>query len=175
MTLHLAPTSLICGALLALVAACNRNPSVSGSRTAPTTVSRSAVPTDAATADRCDCNASFCATETSPGRITGTLVRGQGEDANGQVERYIAIETTRPVCAELADMEHADRRHTRSTSRLQLVIADDALRGTLSGQVGQTVTLEATVFEAITAHHHTDLLLTVEPARGAAPDARPPQ
>jgi Domain of unknown function (DUF4431) len=109
---------------------------------------------------RCDCAASSCQPmEPQPAVVRGRITEGQGNDANDRVEHFLAIEPLMPVCAEVADPEHADRRHATSSPRLQLVVLDAAIRDRLRTLVGRTVTVRGVLSAQITAHHHTPLLL----------------
>lgn len=121
---------------------------------------------------RCDCVASTCV----PTRGVGAVLRGrisqaEGRDANGLVERYVALTVTTPACAEFEGAEDPRERRASRATTLQLIITDAALRERLRALVGQEVTLRGVAVEQISAHHHTPLLLadvTLEP------DAHPP-
>ncbi|MEZ4391677.1 MAG: hypothetical protein R3A48_11320 [Polyangiales bacterium] len=123
---------------------------------------------------RCDCAATACL-PAGPGEasLRGRLVQSEGRDANGRLERYLAVEPSSPVCVELPSQEGATTRPVTSP-RLQLVVLDPALRAQLQAGVGREQTLRGVVLEQLTAHHHTPLLLDAramaEPPR--APAAR---
>lgn len=111
---------------------------------------------------RCDCATDTCAsTRAGAATVRGRVSEAEGRDANDRVERYFALSTATPVCAEFEDAEtRGDRRAARATT-LQLIVTDAALRERIRGLVGRDVTLHGSAFEQMTAHHHTPLLFDV--------------
>jgi hypothetical protein len=98
--------------------------------------------------------------------ITGTLARhmfygapGFGEDPeHDEKETGFYLELAVPLCT-VAEQDDIDRPLT-GIRRVQLVL-DAAGYARLRPFLGRRVTLRGTLFGAITAHHHTPVLLDV--------------
>ncbi len=118
---------------------------------------------------RCDCVANECrAPQPAVVTLAGHLVSGTGSDPSGRIELYVALETRRPVCVEVADPEHPPARIVTTGQRFQLTSPDPATLRRLRHMVGQAATLRGTLSMRRDGAHYTALVFEVR-AIGLAP------
>jgi hypothetical protein len=127
-----------------------------------------ATPAAARAQDACDCVAAQCERfEPASAVLTGTLrqataprVTHYGAHRNERFERYFVLELARPLCVRGIAGDALNDRTRDGVTRVELVLDAPEWRA-LHGRVGARVVLRGTLFTAHTAHHHTDVLLTV--------------
>lgn len=99
--------------------------------------------------------------EPSAVELTGTIVRKTFADALDRPETVWVLNLSRPVCVDV-DPRAPDINYPQKDVRaIQLVFLDQKMYVTYKDVVGKKAVAKGTLFAGFTAHHHTDLLLTV--------------
>jgi hypothetical protein len=106
-------------------------------------------------------NAACLSYEPSVVELTGTVIRKTFADATGRPETEWLLNLSRPICVN-EDSKNPDLNYAQKGVRaIQLTFLDQKMYETNKDVLGKKVVVRGTLFAAMTAHHHTPVLLTV--------------
>ncbi len=93
--------------------------------------------------------------------LNGVLVSPKGEDPNGRIVQYYAIEMQAPINVK---GDKSDPINSETVNNLTLVqlTGESTLINKIKNNMGRRVILKGTLYHSHTGHHHTSVLMTVQ-------------